>query len=70
MKNWFKYLTKKQRRAFILLTIANGTLFFGGIVLMCFGYESGVYGFITLITYIPYYFSSEELGETRSQAIK
>jgi len=70
MRNWFKCLDKKQRRVFILLTIANGSLFFGGIVAMCFGYESGGYGFLTLITFIPYYFSAKELGETRAQAIK
>ncbi len=64
---WFKYLTKKEKRNFYWITALNGTFFIGGIVMLCFGMYSGVYGFILLITYVPFYDGKQRLGEIRGE---
>jgi hypothetical protein len=68
MKHWYKYLTKKERREFWLLSGVHLTFLLGGIVMMCFGMETGAYGFILLITYIPYYHSVQDMAEIRIKA--
>jgi len=67
MKKMLKYLTRKERHRFWFITGINVGFFLGGIVMMCFGMGSGGYGFILLITYIPYYMSLEDLAEIRSR---
>jgi len=67
---WFKYLTKKQKKTFISITALNGTFLIGGIVMMCFGMPTGVFGFILLITYVPFYMGMEDLAEINAKRIK
>jgi hypothetical protein len=67
MKHWYKYLNRKERRQFWIMSGINGLFFLGGIVMLCFGMETGVYGFILLITYIPYYFGVKMRGEIRAK---
>jgi len=67
-----QYIPRKNRRFFWFWSGVNVLFLIGGIVMMCFGMKSGAYGFILLITYIPFYFSVVDMAEifSRSKYIK
>ena len=62
-----RYVPRKDRRFFWFWTGVNAIFLIGGIVMMCFGMESGGYGFLLCITYIPFYSGMEDMAEVFSR---
>ena len=62
-----RYVPRKDRRFFWFWTAVNAVFLLGGIVMLCFGMETGVYGFILLITYIPFYGGVQDMAEVFSR---